>query len=401
MHHTSSSLLETAQSTTTTSVPPPPPLLTESAHGGGDETPKLLPFRQESQQERDEHEPLFIHPETFRPNSFFVGREDELRGLHEMLMDRKRRSEGTSAVLIQCLPGGGKTHLARQYVFQHKDDYPGGVYWVRAKSRHELEYWFMRIARNEVPKRLVDQRDVEELRDPKKMVQVVKRWLSAQSGWLMVFDGVQFDTPGLHEFIPDARNTSLIYTSTERAVTGDFRFDNPQVMELGLLTAQQAQDLLLLEMERKQPWSADDQAMALELVQLMGRLPLMIHVAAQHIKATREPLARYLKSYRNRPKAGDLPAYKAVRDQLENRGETAALNLISLLVFFDQHLPVEMLALGMSYSLLRRQKVTNGHTRSLRPRQSHPRQNLRPQTPQVKPQQHAQNPHRLRPRRAL
>jgi hypothetical protein len=265
-----------------------------------------------------------------------------------MLMDRKRRSEGTSAVLIQCLPGGGKTHLARQYVFQHREDYPGGVYWVRAKSRHELEYWFWRIARNEALRGLVDQRDVRELRDPRKIVQVVRRWLNAQAEWLVVFDGVQFDTPGLSEFIPDARNTSLIYTSTERAVTGDPRFDNPQVMELGLLTGQQAQDLLLLEMERRRPWSVEDRAMALELVGLMGRLPLMIHVAAQHLKATREPLARYLKSYRSRPKAGDLPAYKAVREQLENRGENAALNLISLLVFFDQHIPVEMLSLGMS-----------------------------------------------------
>jgi hypothetical protein len=273
-----------------------------------------------------------------------------------MLMDRKRRSEGTSAVLIQCLPGGGKTHLARQYVFQHRADYPGGVYWVRAKSRGELEYWFWRIARNEALRGLVDRRDVEELRDPKRIVGVVRRWLSMQRGWLMVFDGVQFDTPGLAEFIPDARDTSLIYTSTERAVTGDWRFDNPQVMELGLLTAQEGRDLLLWEMERKRPWSAEDQAMALELVGLMGRLPLMIHVAAQHLKATREPLARYLKSYRNRPKAGGLPAYKAVREQLENRGENAALNLMSLLVFFDQHVPVEMLALGRSFLFLRRGK---------------------------------------------
>ncbi|KAL2186336.1 hypothetical protein L209DRAFT_806571 [Thermothelomyces heterothallicus CBS 203.75] len=332
------------------------PLLTEATKEApsplrpSSHSPKLLPDIPDAPGGLPEpdYEPLFIHPETFRPNSYFVGREDELRGLHEMLMDRKRRSEGTSAVLIQCLPGGGKTHLARQYVFQHRSDYPGGVYWVRADSRQELEYWFWRIARNEALRGLVDRKDVDELRDPKKIVQIVKRWLNSQSDWLMVFDGVQFDTPGLHEFIPDARNTSLIYTSTERAVTGDPRFDNPQVMELGLLTAQQAQDLLLLELERKQPWSAEDRAMALELVGLMGRLPLMIHVAAQHLKATREPLARYLRSYRSRPKAGDLPAYKAVREQLENRGEYAALNLMSLLVFFDQHIPVEMLALGLS-----------------------------------------------------
>ncbi|KAK1831198.1 hypothetical protein QBC39DRAFT_259114, partial [Podospora conica] len=297
---------------------------------------------------RQTDEPLFIHPERFRPNSFFIGREDELRGLHEMLMEGKRRSEGTSAVLIQCLPGGGKTHLARQYVFQHKDDYPGGIYWVRAKSKREMEYWYWRIAKNEALRGLIEHRDVEELRDPKRIVAIVRKWLNSQTGWLMVLDGVQFDTPGLHEFIPDARNTSLIYTSTERSVTGDPCFDNPQVMLLGQLTARQAQELLLLEMDKKPPWTQDDQANALELVQLMGRLPLMIHVAAQHLKATREPLSRYLKSYRSRPKAGGLPAYRAVREQLENRGENAALNLISILVFFDQHIPVEMISLGLS-----------------------------------------------------
>ena len=208
-----------------------------------------------------------------------------------------------------------------------------------------MEYWFWRIAKNEALRGLVEQRDVEELWDPKRIVEIVRKWLNSQSGWLLVLDGVHFDMPGLHEFIPDAKNTGLIYTSTERAVSGDPRFDNPQVMELGLLTAEEAQNLLLLEMDKKQP-TADDRIKALELVQLMGRLPLMIHVAARHLKATREPLARYLKSYRSRPKVGGLPAYRAVQEQLEHRGANAALNLISMLVFFDQHIPVEMVSLG-------------------------------------------------------
>jgi hypothetical protein len=179
------------------------------------------------------------------------------------------------------------------------------------------------------------------------MVEIVRKWLNSQTDWLMVLDGIQFDIPGLHEFIPDAKNTSLIYTSTEGAVASDPRFDNPQVIELGLLRAQDARDLMLLEMGKRQPWTQDDRSRALELVQLMGRLPLMIHVAAQHLKATREPLSKYLRSYKSRPKAGALPAYKAVRDELYHRGASAALNLISLLCFFDQHIPVEMLVLGM------------------------------------------------------
>ena len=102
------------------------PLAKIDTHMRGDAQKVVVPHRRETFG-RSGNEPLFIHPERFRPNSYFVGREDEIRGLHEMLMDRRRRSEGTSAVLIQCLPGGGKTHLARQYVFQHRDEYPGAV----------------------------------------------------------------------------------------------------------------------------------------------------------------------------------------------------------------------------------------------------------------------------------
>ncbi|KXX82382.1 Protein SERAC1 [Madurella mycetomatis] len=337
------SMLQTTLTETTTTAAPA--LLMESPHSDQDQ---VVPEPAQSQG-RDEDEPRFVHPEKFRPNSFFIGREDELRALHEMLMDRRRRSEGTSAVLIHCLPGGGKTHLARQYVFKHKDDYPGGVYWVRAKSRHDLESWFCRFAEDEGLGGLTNHKDVEELRDSRKIVQSVRKWLNARSGWLMVFDGVHFDMPDLHEFIPDARHTSLIFTSTEQAVVGDPRFDNPQALDLGLLTAEEARDLLLLEIDtvRKQSWTEEERAMALELVQLMGRLPLMIHIAAQHIKATREPLARYLKSYRSRPKAGGLSAYKAVLEQLRIRAEFPALNLISLLAFFDQHLPLEMLVMGL------------------------------------------------------
>ncbi|KAJ9148554.1 LipA and NB-ARC domain-containing protein [Pleurostoma richardsiae] len=320
------------------SAPSPVPLLTlpSSNHD---------PHNQPSAE--TQNEPLFVHPEPFRPNSFFVGRQGELQDLHKMLMDGQRRAEGTSAVLIQCLPGGGKTHLARQYAFQHMSDYPGGVYWVTAKSLHEMEYGYWRIAKTEAMRGLSEQDGIDHATDSEMLVEGVRRWLNGFDEWLLILDGILFDTPGVQRFIPDAKNTSLIYTSTQRAVTGDHHFDNPQIMELTLLGPQEAQELLLLEMEKRRPWTQDDRSRAYELVQLMGRLPLMIHVTAQHLKATREPLAKYLNSYRNRPKVGSLPAYNAVWDQLQRRGAVAALNLMSILVFFDQHVPVEMVSLGL------------------------------------------------------
>ncbi|KAI0886796.1 uncharacterized protein GGS22DRAFT_158690 [Annulohypoxylon maeteangense] len=302
-----------------------------------------------SQQSKSDHdpsqEPLFVKPTVFRPNTYFKGRDKELKLLHKMLMDRKRRSVGTSSVLIQSMPGGGKTHLARQYVFQHRYDYQGGIFWIRAKSLEELDYGYWDIAKT------VGLSDMAPLNpngsvDTHEMVKAVQAWLSSQTDWLLILDGVHFDLPDLQHYIPFAKNTSIIYTSTERTPGEDYQFDNPQVIALDSLTKQEAQELLFEEMGKKKPYTQDDLRRAEELVELMDRLPLMIHVAALNLKATREPLAKYLRSFRSRPKVGNLPAYRAVREQLEHRGASAALNLMALLSFFGTHIPVEMIVLG-------------------------------------------------------
>ncbi|RYP23166.1 hypothetical protein DL765_001251 [Monosporascus sp. GIB2] len=290
-------------------------------------------------------EPIFVKPAVFRPNTFFKGRENELKQLHKMLMDRRRRSAGTSSVLIQSMPGGGKSHLARQYVFQHRRHYPGGIFWIRAKSVKELEYGYWDIAKTAG---LSDVRDLDrdDEQTTRRMVAAVRAWLNATKNWLLILDGIHFDFPDLQYYIPFAKDTSIIYTSTERTVAEDYQFDYPQVIALDALSKQEAQELLLEEMGKKKPWTQDDLSRASELVQLMDRLPLMIHVAALHLKATREPLAKYVRSFKNRPRAGNLPAYQEVRKQLQHRGAVAALNLMYMLSFFGQHIPVEMVVLG-------------------------------------------------------
>ncbi|KAI8964167.1 hypothetical protein F5Y11DRAFT_316813 [Daldinia sp. FL1419] len=321
------------------------PLLTGPVTPNQPSEEDYFPSQQSKPDDDPPQEPLFVKPTVFRPNTFFKGRDKELKLLHKMLMDRKRRSVGTSSVLIQSMPGGGKTHLARQYVFQHRYDYPGGIFWIRAKSIEELDYGFWDIAKtvglNEV--KLLDRSGAI---DTRKMVKAVHTWLSANDNWLLILDGIHFDLPDLQDYIPFTRNTGLIYTSTERTAGEDYQFDNPQVIALDSLTRQEAQELLFEEMGKRKPYTQDDLRRAEELVDLMDRLPLMIHVAALQLKATREPLAKYLRSFRSRPKVGNLLAYRAVREQLEHRGAIAALNLMSLLSFFGTHIPVEMVVLG-------------------------------------------------------
>ncbi|KAF4637819.1 hypothetical protein G7Y89_g285 [Cudoniella acicularis] len=297
----------------------------------------------------NENTPFFIKPSGFRPNSIFVGRQNELADMHKMLFDEKRRSEGTSAILIQSLPGGGKTSIARQYVYEHKGDYLGGIFWVSAKSHQELAAGFWDIARKAVLKEVVDKDDAIALADPQQFIKMVKKWFNRRHQWLLVLDGIHFDdAEGLQKFIPDSTNSSLIYTSTEKAVTGDHHFMNPQIIKLPLLSAREAQGLLLLELDKKEPFSNVDLKCSMELVQAMGLLPVVIHAVAQRLKATSEPLSKFARSYASGPRLIGLGTYKAVIDQLEKReGGHEALSLVCILCFFSQHIPVEMISLGL------------------------------------------------------
>jgi hypothetical protein len=263
-----------------------------------------------------------------------------------MLFDKKRRAEGTSAVLIQSLPGGGKSHLAREYVYQHKDDFPGGIFWLRAKSETELAAGFWDIAREVALKNTCND-DLDSTEAHERFIQAVKKWFEKRHEWLLVLDGIHFSHGLMRKFIPDSKNTSLIYTSTEKSAIGDYRFMNPQIIKLPLLSAREAQRLLLLELGRQEPFHRDDMKYSMELVQSMGFLPVVIHAVAQRLKSTDEPLSKYAKSYSSEPRLRGLGTYTAVVDQLKELGAIEALNLIHLICFFSQHIPVEMISLGL------------------------------------------------------
>ncbi|KAG9244178.1 hypothetical protein BJ878DRAFT_480423 [Calycina marina] len=295
------------------------------------------------------HKLYFVKPSGFRSNAYFVGRHSEMTELSRMIFDSKRRSQGTSAVLLQSMPGAGKTHLARQFVFENKGKFPGGIFWLRARSKHELAAGYWDVARKIVLKHqnLASPKTGSE-QDTDEFMKTVKKWLNKRHDWLLVLDGIRFDDlDGMQRFIPDSTQTAIIYTSTERSASGNHLWMSPQMIKLGVLGARDAQELLLQELDKKKPYARDDLRHSMNLVQSMGFLPVVIHLVAQRLKDTGEHLGKFAKSYASEPKLRGLGAYTAVVKQLNDLGAFEALNLAYILSFFSQHTPVEMIHLGL------------------------------------------------------
>ena len=151
---------------------------------------------------------------------FFTGREDVLDKLHEALIKSK------SAVLAQRqaisgLGGIGKTQTAIEYATRHRADY-SAVLWAVAESRESLISDFVAIASLlNLPER--------NIQDQNLVVSAVKRWLEANSDWLLILDNA--DEPALaEEFLPSGSNSHILLTSRAQ-VFDSLGITNPIEME--------------------------------------------------------------------------------------------------------------------------------------------------------------------------
>lgn len=112
-----------------------------------------------------------------------------------------------------------------------------------------------------------------------------------------------------------------------------------------MLKVDDARTLLFKELRTRRP-TEDEINSGTKLVKQVDCLPLAIVAISHRIADTHEPLTRYsMKSYSANPKLEST--YNQILDDLQKLGYMEAWNLINLLAFFGQHVPVEMLHLGV------------------------------------------------------
>ncbi|CAG7985244.1 unnamed protein product [Penicillium salamii] len=293
--------------------------------------------------------PFFVAPPGFHPNATFFGMQKELEILHNRLFRTSARAKRTMAILISGVPGSGKTHLARQYVFTQRDCYPGGIFWIDSKSREASYKCFWEIAQ---AASLIEKRESTDvdLNPAQTYVNEVRNWLQNRQDWLLVFDGITFSDENeinlFRNFLPWNRNCSIIYTSVDTTLRKKQRLYEPYCLMIPRLHVEDACKLLFKDLGITRP-TPEQVVKATRIVEYYECLPLAIHAIGHRLNATGKPIEKYhVKSQVTDKKLAE--PFLSIMNDLFRLKQEQALRLINLLSFLGHQVPVGLLDLGRS-----------------------------------------------------
>jgi len=260
--------------------------------------PDTVPFPAPDQAhpERAERAPF---PPTLPPiwdvpyqrNMLFIGRDELLAQLATALQSGEPTALSQPQA-ISGLGGIGKTQLALEYAYRHRQHYQA-VLWTQADTRDALTSSFITLAQ------LLNLAEKNE-QDVNRIIEAVKRWLQRQSEWLLILDNAD-DLALAKEFVPPAFSGHLLLT-TRATATGSFA----RRLEVDVLSREHGALFLLRRAKILAPDAALEQASeaertcALGICDELGALPLALDQAGAYIEETGCGLADYQDIYQQR-----------------------------------------------------------------------------------------------------
>ncbi len=275
-----------------------------------------------------------IHPIDIRPTPSFTGRTEELKKIAAALATGDTAALTQSAA-IQGLGGVGKSTLAREFAWQHRDDY-AGVWWFNAEKAKGVESWpgvesgFIDLGATFI-------RGLDQMQD---RTAAAKQGLSliAEAGfdkpWLLVFDNVD-DAKVLKTWLPKTGARVLITSRLGAWGSG------VKPVDVGSWPIEDAVAYLLKETSeyRTDLTTAD----ATDIAEALGCLPLALSHAAAYLRENTNATAKsYLAAItahmQNAPEGADYPTavFATFQAQIENAEQKAsgATAILSLAAFF-------------------------------------------------------------------
>jgi tetratricopeptide (TPR) repeat protein len=214
-------------------------------------------------------------------NEAFTGREQILTDLRADLLKKSKQA-------LFGLGGVGKTQIAVEYAYRHRDEYTA-VFWSFAGTEQSVRGGYAAIAA------LLDLPE-KESQEQAKVTEAVKSWLEQNTGWLLVLDNA--DEPAMVKpFLPQQGKGHVLLTS--RAHT----FQTLGILaprEVNVLSPVEAR-AFLLHRTGKDPTakSAEADALAKEL----GYLPLALEQAAAYMVENSVGFANYLDGFKKQRQA--------------------------------------------------------------------------------------------------
>jgi tetratricopeptide (TPR) repeat protein len=246
-------------------------------------------------------------------NEAFTGREQILTDLRGDLLKKSKQA-------LFGLGGVGKTQIAAEYAYRHRDEYTA-VFWSFAGTEQSVRGGYAAIAT------LLDLPE-KESQEQAKVTDAVKNWLEQNAGWLLVLDNAD-DPAMLKPFLPQLIKGHILLTS--RAYSFQ-KIGLVSPREINVLSPDEAREFLLRR-TGKGPMEKSPEADA--LAKELGYLPLALEQAAAYIAETGAIFSSYVAGYRKQglkllEKQGPVMGNDEKEQQKRTVATTWALNFADI-----------------------------------------------------------------------
>ena len=238
----------------------------------------------------------------------FVGRTDELAGLHQML-----HQPGAIAprAAIQGMGGVGKTELALRYALTHRNQYPGGLCWLSVRGA-DLGKQIVRFATIQLQLNVPD-----NLLESDQIAYCWRHW-NAGDALLIYDDGISYQDLKPYLPPPDPRFKVLI---TSRQLLAK------SVPQLSLDVLHETAALNLLESLIGYQRLKAELAPAQALCQWLGYLPLALELVGRYLLGEPDLLLLDMQERLQRKRLDARAMLSAEDDMTAKLGVAAAFEL--------------------------------------------------------------------------
>jgi tetratricopeptide (TPR) repeat protein len=247
----------------------------------------------------------------------FVGREEELQNLHQLLQDNKQVAMSTTGyayAAIAGMGGVGKTELALQYAIKYRETYNGGLCWLLAKTG-DVGIQVVQFARTQL--------DLKPPEDFDILAQVQYCWRRWREGdVLLVLDDVN-DYEQVKPYLQSLPSRFKVLMTTRQ------KLGRIAQLSLDVLQPEAALELLKSLLKETPGRIEKELALANQLCEWLGYLPLGVELVGRYLARKQDlSLAEMLRRLENkRLDERSLSKSKSEADMTAQRGVLAAFEL--------------------------------------------------------------------------